>query len=118
MSFRIVQDRLGRLNSALDARFRAGQPVRYEVDGKPTVEVVSFRPFAYEDYGRIRNRAPYVVGELALRCFMAAPCEDESAVIFAGLQAESRAYGFDVDVVKINEVALLLGQRPINLVEA
>ena len=67
------------------------------VNGRPSLEVLSWDPFAYENYGRWYNRAPIVAGQLALRAIISAPTEDDRAVLFYGVEGGQKRYGFMIN---------------------
>lgn len=114
-SYRDTQLALGELNDGLRTRYDEGEPVRLDVHGRPKFRILSFHPLAYEKYGTVRNKAPYVAGSLALRAFLSQPHPDGSTIIIAGVEAGQEGYGFYMDshhpdtAPTIEGVATLLG---------
>ncbi len=115
MSRKDTEIALGLLNSGLQSRYEEGEAIRLDVYGRPKFRVLSFDPLAYEMYGTLRNRAPFVAGSLALRAFISAPHPDGGELIIAGVEADRGSYGFILDGSNagiretVNEVASLLG---------
>ncbi|HSX35857.1 MAG TPA: hypothetical protein VLH84_02890 [Patescibacteria group bacterium] len=121
MTYHRTEQTLGVLNRGLQARYEDGDPIRLDINGKPKLHVVSFQPLAYEIYGIISNRAPSVAGSLVLRMFLTAPHPEGGATIYAGLEADRAAYGFEVDyrdesvLDAIHGVAAALGHPDFRL---
>jgi hypothetical protein len=69
MSYRATAQGFGLLTHQLEERYQAGEPLHLTVHGKPKLHILAFKPLAYETYGMLRNRAPYLEGEFALRAF-------------------------------------------------
>jgi hypothetical protein len=98
MSYETTRKVFGMLTNELDKRYEAGDPLHLKVHGKPKLHILSFKPLAYEEYGMLRNRAPYVEGSFALRGFLTTPDPSGSGVlVYSALQAGEQAYGFEMD---------------------
>lgn len=95
MSSRIdTEQALGMINDGLRTRYAEGDPIRLELHGRPMLHILAFDPIAYESYGRLHNKAPFVAGSLALRAFLSAPKTDGKSIIVAGVEAGQEGYGF------------------------
>lgn len=88
---------LGAINHELGIRYEAGEPLELHLSGRPDFQVLSFDPLAVESFGRILNRPPKIDGTVALRAFLSRPHYDGSRIVYAGVEAGDKAYGFCLD---------------------
>ncbi len=111
MSYENTRRKLAPINDELMELYESGTPLLVAVHKKPQFEIISFRPFVYNNYGLLHNRASIVSGELALRALLTMPHPDGGAVIYSGLQGENSAYGFRMDDPRqLNEITAELGR--------
>lgn len=114
---------IGILNREIVDRFNVGKPVRFTVEGKPKLRILSFEPFTYELY-EDRRLAPEIFGTLALRGLLHRPHITDGVVITVAGSAGRDTYGFDIDakvpedLVKITALAAVLGHPEIRFIEA
>ena len=116
MSYNAIEQSFSTLNAKIDELYRAGEPLQFEVNGKPRLHIFSFKPLVFERYGIFFNRAPNVAGDLTLRGFLTLRHDYlDGAIIYAGLQADEQSYGFlmssenPIAISAINGVARYLG---------
>lgn len=121
MSYQTTKEICGTLNVELQRRYENSKPYMLSIKGKPRLHVLSWDPFAYEEYGILRNRAPFVAGSLALRGFISAPTPSNNAVLYAGVEAGAERYAFMIDpsspstLAVMNQVVVDLGHPELYL---
>jgi len=121
MGYEDTRKALDTLNGELMKRYAEDDPLMLDISGKPELQIKSFNPLVYREYGKIRNRPPQVNGSVALRAFLAAPTYQDSTVICAAVEAGSQSYGFvldsdnPLDVANMNDIVRKLGHSNIQL---
>jgi hypothetical protein len=84
------------LDELAKARIEVGEPVMHEYNGWPESRVVSTEPYEEQKYGIFRNRAPHVVGSVAVAGFTAINELWPGVIIDASAQEESARDGLYV----------------------
>jgi len=114
MSYESLLNEAAIIDRAIKERYEQGDPLTITARGdgvKPELLIHSFNPLAYEEFGAFRNRAPRIVGTLALRGLLVAP-NHTAAQVFLGAESERNGYGIRASVKNINDIAQELGRTP------
>ncbi|MEO6513349.1 MAG: hypothetical protein ABIR37_01540 [Candidatus Saccharimonadales bacterium] len=90
------------VNQGLQELDRMGHTHEILFSGRPTYEVYSLDPFARSNYyGRYFNRAPVIIGTVALKAILTAPTPyPDRLVMHVAFETGERMFGYPINYNK------------------